>query len=112
MHEWLTAFRTYGLARLQNLPIEDGVVEQVAKRIGLIRASNFGYTYDVETKPDPDSNAYTALALPPHTDLATRATQPGVQMLMCLVNETAGGTSIMVDGFRLAQVLRHEAPDD
>ncbi|WP_323991862.1 gamma-butyrobetaine hydroxylase-like domain-containing protein [Nguyenibacter sp. L1] len=34
------------------------------KRIGVVRASNFGYIFDVQSKADPNSNAYTSFYLP------------------------------------------------
>ncbi len=85
-------------------------IERVAARIGVIRESNFGRVFDVKSKTDPDSNAYTPVGLLPHTDLPTRETQPGIQMLHCLQNTARGGESVMVDGYRLAATLRQEQP--
>lgn len=109
---FLAAARRHGLARLRGLPPQPGLVERLARRIGTIRGSNFGFTFAVESKPDPDSNAYTTAALPPHTDLASRELQPGFQMLFCLENGCHDGHSTMVDGMRLAEVLREKAPAD
>ena len=103
---------TFGLARLRGLPTDPGTVQRVAERIGTVRNSNFGFLFSVETKPDPDSNAYRAVPLDAHTDLATRETQPGFQLLHCLENTSTGGESTMVDGFAVAEALRAEAPDD
>ena len=108
---WLEDLQTYGLARLANVPTEDGMVAKVARRIGPVRESNFGFTYDVMIKSDPDSNAYTTLALDSHTDLATREYQPGLQFLHCLKNSTEGGQGTMVDGFRVAEDIRKNRPD-
>lgn len=107
---WLTALEAYGLARLRNLPVEDGVVQTVAERIGTIRPTNFGFLFRVASKPDPDSTAYTAVGLAPHTDLPTRETQPGLQLLFCKQNTATGGESLMVDGLRAAEVLALRDP--
>src|SRR5204863_8380757 len=48
------------------------------------------------------------LALEPPTDNPYRAPVPGMQLLPCLVNETSGGLSTLVDGFAVAQSLREQ----
>jgi gamma-butyrobetaine dioxygenase len=110
LRDWLSAVESFGLARLRDLPTDEGTVLRVAERIGTIRNSNFGFSFFVESKPDPDSNAYTAAALSPHTDLGTRELQPGLQLLHCRENSSTGGESTMVDGFRVAEVLRDTDP--
>ncbi len=111
LYDWIYALATYGLARLEDLPTETGTVEQVARRIGTVRASNFGFLFTVESKPDPDSNAYTSAALTGHTDLASREVQPGLQLLHCQENGCTTGQSTMVDGFKIAEVIRDEDRD-
>ena len=111
LHDWLTALYGYGFARLRGLPTDQGTVVEIAKRIGTIRGSNFGYSFFVETKPNPDSNAYTSAGLGAHTDLASREVQPGLQLLHCRENGCDGGASTMVDGFRLAEYLRDTDAD-
>ncbi|MEL6167887.1 MAG: TauD/TfdA family dioxygenase [Pseudomonadota bacterium] len=108
---WLGALYRYGIARLVDVPLADGTVERVARRIGTIRASNFGFLFTVESKPDPDSTAYTGAALEGHTDLASREVQPGIQMLHCQENTSEGGASTMVDGFAVAEAIRAEDPE-
>ncbi|WP_153102050.1 TauD/TfdA family dioxygenase [Paraburkholderia hayleyella] len=111
LHAWLSALRATGLTLLRGVPVEPGSVAAVARRISFIRESNFGVLFDVASKPMPDSNAYTSINLPPHTDLPTRELQPGLQFLHCLVNDAPGGDSIFIDGFALATHLREHEPD-
>ena len=111
MGEPLTALWRYGLARLRGLPTDQGTVQRVAEAIGTVRNSNFGFLFSVETKPDPDSNAYRAVPLDAHTDLATRELQPGFQLLHCRQNTATGGESTMVDGFAVAEAIRADDPD-
>lgn len=99
-----------GLVRLRNLPTEPGSLDTIARRIGPPRPTNFGALFDVRAKPDPDSNAYTSIALPPHVDLPTREYQPGLQLLHCLENDTVGGQAVMMDGFAVAEALRERHP--
>lgn len=100
-----------GLVRLRHLPTEPGSLEAIARRIGPVRPTNFGLLFDVKAKPDPDSNAYTSIALPPHTDLPTREYHPGLQMLHCLENSVEGGQAVMLDGFAVAEALRERDPE-
>lgn len=108
--QWLLAVRDIGLTQLRGVPTEPGSLKLIAQRISFIRESNFGVLFNVQSKADADSNAYTAFNLPLHTDLPTRELQPGLQFLHCLVNDAEGGESIFVDGFAIADALRQEEP--
>jgi len=109
--QWLVAVRDIGLTQVRGVPTEPGSLKLIAQRISFIRESNFGVLFNVQSKADADSNAYTAFNLPLHTDLPTRELQPGLQFLHCLVNDAEGGESIFVDGFAIADALRQEAPE-
>lgn len=108
--QWLLALRDTGLTQVCGVPTEPGSLALIARRIAFIRESNFGVLFNVQSKADADSNAYTAFNLPLHTDLPTRELQPGLQFLHCLVNDAEGGESIFVDGFAIAEALRQEDP--
>jgi gamma-butyrobetaine dioxygenase len=110
--QWLEALQTYGVSRVQNVPCELDAIGDLVGRIGIIRETNFGLLWDVKSEPNPITNANTALPLPPHVDLPTREYQPGLQFLHCIVNETEGGENIVLDGFRIAEILREESPAD
>ncbi|MDJ0896360.1 MAG: TauD/TfdA family dioxygenase [Alphaproteobacteria bacterium] len=109
--EWLEAVHVYGVGILEGLPAEPEVIEQVPGRIGPIRTTNFGYLFDVQSKPDADSNAYTTMTLSTHVDLATREYQPGLQFLHCIENGAMGGDSVLADGFHLAGLLKEQTPE-
>ncbi len=108
---WLRHLRDRGIAMVRGVPVDEGRVKRVAERIGPVRGTNFGAVFDVVSMPKPNSNAYTALPLPPHTDLPYREQEPGYLFLHCLHNEATGGDSLLVDGFRIAQALRDDDPD-
>ncbi|MFJ2530187.1 gamma-butyrobetaine dioxygenase [Pseudomonas helmanticensis] len=108
--QWLIAVRDIGLTQVRGVPTEPGSLKLIAQRISFIRESNFGVLFNVQSKADADSNAYTAFNLPLHTDLPTRELQPGLQFLHCLVNDAEGGESVFVDGFAIADALRSEDP--
>jgi gamma-butyrobetaine dioxygenase len=112
LHAWLVALRDVGLTLLRGVPCAPGEVERIARRISLPRDSNFGVIFDVVTRPDANSNAYTTIELPGHVDLPTREYQPGFQFFHCLENQAAGGESTYVDGFALAEQLRRDEPEN
>jgi gamma-butyrobetaine dioxygenase len=112
LYEWLSALARYGVSRVRNLDCTEDAIGDLVARIGIVRETNFGILWDVKSEPNPITNANTALPLPPHVDLPTREYQPGLQFLHCLVNETEGGDNILVDGFRIAELLREESPED
>ncbi|MEO0386826.1 MAG: TauD/TfdA family dioxygenase [Pseudomonadota bacterium] len=108
---WLRALRDYGVARLEGLPDEDGLLTRISGLIGPIRESNFGRTYTLAIKDDPDSNAYTADPLPQHIDMPTRECPHGLQFLFCRANSTTGGAGIYTDAYRIAADIRREDPE-
>ncbi len=107
--EALAAFERYGIVRLRDLPREPGTVEAFALMIGPVRETQFERVFNVKSRADADSNAYTPGALSGHVDLPTWEATPGIQILHCLENSAAGGESVMIDGFAIAADLRdHE----
>ena len=108
---WLDALKSSGMTLVADVPAEHEALLKPIARISHLRETNFGRVFDVKSKPEADSAAYTAVLLPPHTDLPTRELQPGVQFLHCLVNDATGGESVFVDGFAIAEAMRREAPE-
>ena len=103
---WLEAFLTFGFVIFERVPAEPGTVLKVGAMFGFTRETNFGALFNVRSTPDANDLAYTAIALDPHTDNPYRTPVPGIQLLHCLVNETRGGLSTLVDGFAVAQAVR------
>jgi gamma-butyrobetaine dioxygenase len=103
---WLESFLTLGFVIFEGVPSEPGTVLTVGSMFGFIRETNFGALFDVRSTPEATDLAYTSVSLDPHTDNPYRTPVPGIQLLHCLVNETSGGLSTLVDGFAVAQALR------
>jgi len=107
----LEKFLRYGFLILSGVPTAPGSVLQAAAAFGFVRDTNFGALFDVRSVPEASDLAYTPLPLEPHTDNPYRRPVPGVQLLHCLVNETRGGLSTLVDGFAVATTLRERDPE-
>jgi gamma-butyrobetaine dioxygenase len=109
---WLRQVRDYGFALLTGVPTEPGMVCRVIELFGHVRETNYGRLFDVVSVEKPSNLAYTGLALGNHTDNPYRDPVPQLQLLHCLEQAAAGGESIAVDGFFVAERLRREQPDD
>jgi len=110
LFSWLESFLTLGFVIFEGVPTAPGTVLKVGSMFGFTRETNFGALFDVRSTPDASDLAYTPVPLDPHTDNPYRAPVPGIQLLHCLVNETRGGLSTLVDGFAVAQALRAGHP--
>ncbi|MFT5626384.1 MAG: gamma-butyrobetaine dioxygenase, partial [Lentimonas sp.] len=108
---WMHDTTTFGLTIVEGLADRVGAGVDIAERIGFLRATNFGTTFEVVNKPDQNNLAYTSVALPLHTDLPNQEVPPGYQFLHCLANEATGDASLFADGFAMAEDLRHEDPE-
>jgi gamma-butyrobetaine dioxygenase len=107
---WISALKVHGIVLLEGVPEVSRQLLEAARRIGPIRASNFGEYYDVVSMPKPNASAYTSMGLELHTDLANWRYPPDVQLLFCLKSDVKGGDSVFADGFRVAEDLRASDP--
>ena len=111
MLELLEYFHQYGFVVVKGLHAKEGEIINFAERIGFIRETNFGKTFDVRSKKQPNDLAYTSIELGPHTDNPYRRPVPSIQFLFCVENSCVGGNSTLVDGFQVAKDLKVYHPD-
>jgi gamma-butyrobetaine dioxygenase len=99
LYQVLWHLNTYGLVLLRGIPsrLKDKAVEEIAARIGRIRDTFYGRTWDVRSVPDAKNVAYTSRYLGLHMDLLYMANPPGYQFLHCMENTAKGGASIFSD---------------
>jgi gamma-butyrobetaine hydroxylase len=109
--EFLTGFVAYGVGVLHDVPCEPGTVLEVAALFGEIRSTSWGTVFDVISMEDANSVAYTNLPLVTHTDEGYRDPAPTVQLQHFLRADASGGESTLVDGFKIAEDLRLNAPE-
>jgi gamma-butyrobetaine dioxygenase len=89
----------YGLLLLRHVPESESSVVTIAERIGNLRDTFYGRTWNVRSVPQAKNVAYTAQYLGLHMDLLYMANPPGFQFLHCLKNTCSGGSSIFSDAF-------------
>ncbi|ORY04998.1 Clavaminate synthase-like protein, partial [Basidiobolus meristosporus CBS 931.73] len=108
----LRQLNDYGLCFLSGVPTEDEEVVKVAKRIGAIKETFYGKSWDVKSVPQAKNIAYTSLFLGLHMDLLYFESPPGVQLLHSLRNDAIGGDSIFLDSFKAVEILKERYPED
>ncbi|CAH2326152.1 gamma-butyrobetaine dioxygenase [Pelobates cultripes] len=109
-YNWLCALKKVGIVLLEGAPVKQGELVTLGKRIGYMRHTFYGYTWQVQDKIDANNVAYTSGKLSLHTDYPALQYPPGVQFLHCLKQAETGGESEMVDGFHICHKLREQNP--
>ncbi|CZR53995.1 related to gamma-butyrobetaine dioxygenase [Phialocephala subalpina] len=110
-HVWhvLRSLRVYGLVLLRGVPDDEHAIEKITGRIGPIRDTFYGRTWDVKSIPNAKNVAYTQQHLGLHMDLLYMNNPPGFQFLHCLKNTSPGGASLFSDALHGASLLRDNA---
>ena len=105
--KWLELLHHTGIAIVKNAPVKEKSGFTVLNRISHTRETFFKTPFEVINIPKPNNSAYTAHALRNHMDLPWFENPPGYQFLHCLINSAEGGESSAVDGFAVAEYLKH-----
>ncbi|KAK9475670.1 taurine catabolism dioxygenase TauD, TfdA family-domain-containing protein [Lipomyces japonicus] len=111
----LMSLYSNGLAFIKDVPEGEKhngeiAVEKIAKRIGYIKETFYGRSWNVVSGDQAKNIAYTSVVLPLHMDLLYYESPPGIQLLHCIVNNAEGGESVYVDSFRAAYLILQRDP--
>ncbi|KAJ6014294.1 hypothetical protein N7540_008885 [Penicillium herquei] len=96
----------FGLIFVKGIPHSREMVENIATRMGPLRNTFYGMTWDVRTVPKAKNVAYTNQFLGFHMDLMYMNEPPGYQLLHCLENSCQGGESLFADAFFAANEMK------
>ncbi|KAL5048378.1 hypothetical protein BDW71DRAFT_196047 [Aspergillus fruticulosus] len=107
----MRSLATMGLIFLKDIPDSREMVEKIATRIGPLRNTFYGPTWDVRKVPEAKNVAYTSQYLGFHMDLMYMKDPPAFQLLHCLRNSCDGGESLFADTFSVAKYLYRNRPD-
>ncbi|CAA9957628.1 Gamma-butyrobetaine dioxygenase [Pyrenophora teres f. maculata] len=105
----LAHLNRYGLLFINNVPDSEESVVSLASRIGTLKDTFYGRTWDVRSKPKAENIAYTPDYLGLHMDLLYTANPPHLQFLHSLRSRTPGGESFFSDAFAAAHQLRRQS---
>jgi trimethyllysine dioxygenase len=110
--EYLEQIAQIGFSFVEGVPGTPEATRAVAARIAYTRQTIFGGYWDFTANLEHKDTAYTSMAIGPHTDGTYSLDAPGYQMFHCLAAECTGGENVLIDGFRIAEIMRREAPAD
>ncbi|KAF1986260.1 Clavaminate synthase-like protein [Aulographum hederae CBS 113979] len=105
------ALDRYGLLFLRDCPDSEHELPNIVNRIGPLRDTFYGPTWDVKSVPNAKNIAYTHHYLALHMDLLYMTNPPHLQFLHSLRARCPGGESMFSDAFHAAEILRREGPD-
>jgi len=109
---WLEDLDRYGFVLVQNVPVEEGPVPDLQKRVGFERLTHYGPGYTVKVRPNPSNVSYTHHRIFFHTDLTYYDHMPGTVFLHCIQqHQGKGGETMLADGFKAAEILKSTQPD-
>lgn len=83
----------------------------LVERISYVRPTHYGGFWDFTSGLSRKDTAYTDLPLGVHTDTTYFTDSAGLQLFHLLEHKGDGGTTVLVDGFKAARILRDEHPD-
>jgi alpha-ketoglutarate-dependent taurine dioxygenase len=106
----LTHLHRYGLLFLNNVPESEESVVKIANRIGNLKDTFYGRTWDVKSKPKAENIAYTNVFLGLHMDLLYTSNPPHLQLLHSLRARAPRGESFFSDSFHAATRLHRTKP--
>lgn len=111
LRDLLTRVRDVGFGLVAAVTRTPEGAADLAARIGPVRSSIFGTMWPLSSSVKAhDDTAYTNSYLEPHTDSTYCIDAPGLQLFVCLERDGSGGDSVLVDGFAIAEALRHQDP--
>jgi len=99
-----------GLAFLTNVPSDPEALGQIVERIGPLRHTFYGNTWEVRSVVNANNVAYTSKHLGFHMDLLYMDLPPAFQFLHCIQNSCSGGESRFVDTWKAVEILRETQP--
>ncbi|KFO72360.1 Gamma-butyrobetaine dioxygenase [Cuculus canorus] len=109
-YKWLCTLKKVGIVLLTGAAARQGELIKLGHRIGFLRLTFYGPTWQVQDKADANNVAYTTGKLCFHTDYPVLQHPPGVQFLHCIKQTDSGGESEVVDGFHVCNKLKKQNP--
>ena len=110
--EFLEQVARVGFSLVEGAPGTPEATQAVAARIAYTRQTIFGGYWDFTANLEHKDTAYTSMAIGPHTDGTYSLDAPGYQMFHCLAADCTGGENVLIDGFRIAEIMQRDAPAD
>ena len=104
-YQALQKLHSHGLLFLKNVPESPESVIRITNRIGPLKNTFYGETWDVRSVPQAKNVAYTSQDLGFHMDLLYMKQPPHLQFLHCIRSSASGGASLFTDSFKAVAEL-------
>ncbi|MGB1239391.1 MAG: clavaminate synthase family protein [Pseudomonadales bacterium] len=108
----LHGIREMGVAIIRDVPKKVAAAREVMERISYIRSSIFGDMWELKSDGKIADTGSTPLDISPHSDGTYCHDAPGVMSLLCIDYEAQGGDNVLVDGFKIAQIMQRDYPQE
>jgi gamma-butyrobetaine dioxygenase len=105
LYKALQQLHSHGLLFLNNVPESPDSVSRIVQRIGPLKNTFYGETWDVRSVPEAKNVAYTSQDLGFHMDLLYMKQPPHLQFLHCIRSSASGGASLFTDSFKAVSDL-------
>lgn len=107
LYHALQQLHSHGLLFLKDVPESAESVIRITNRIGPLKNTFYGETWDVRSVPQAKNVAYTSQDLGFHMDLLYMKQPPHLQFLHCIRSSASGGASLFTDSFKAVANLFH-----
>ena len=113
LYKYLYNLNQNGAVKVLNVPRKNGSSE-LAEAISFIHPTNFGTTFELRVKPNPEHASYLDVALMHHNDFAFVQQQPGLQHLHCveLSESVTGGILTLKDIYLIAEEFKQKHSEE
>jgi alpha-ketoglutarate-dependent taurine dioxygenase len=111
-YQALQKLHSHGLLFLKDVPESPESVIRITNRIGPLKNTFYGETWDVRSVPQAKNVAYTSQDLGFHMDLLYMKQPPHLQFLHCIRSSASGGASLFTDSFKAVNELFHSHQED
>ncbi|OBW65677.1 MAG: Uncharacterized protein AUREO_042550 [Aureobasidium pullulans] len=111
LFQLIRQLHTFGLVFIKNVPESESGVVDTANRIGPLKNTFYGDTWDVRSVSNAKNVAYTDVHLGFHMDLLYMQQPPRLQLLHCLRASEQGGISLFSDAYKAVDQLHDMDPD-
>ncbi|KAI8821176.1 uncharacterized protein EV422DRAFT_56770 [Fimicolochytrium jonesii] len=105
---WLLNIETYGISFIDGIPSTPEATDALVRRIAFVRETHYGLTHVIANDMAHGDAAFSGAHLPAHADTCYFTDSVGLLLMHILYhNNGTGGESTFVDGFAVAEHLKH-----
>ena len=102
-----------GFCLVHGVPTDEEGFQKLLDLVGYVKETNYGRICDLKVTSEGRLLGDTNAPIPLHTDECYRHANPGMLAFHCLsTSEDGGGANLLADGFRMAETLREQHPED